>query len=649
KATRALSSTLDLDQILSNILVQLQHVVHYNTASLFLLEGNHLIMKTNAGFADDEKAALKGAKLDTQINIPFKRMAVYPHHPIMIPDAHKEKIFDELIGTKRIRSWIGVPLLYHGEIIGQLSVDNWKPNQYDEDDVNLVTAFAQQATSAIANAHLFSDQKEWANRLLVLNKTLGDVSSVHSIEERLDRIAYGTVGLLGCDMGGVVLYDEQKKEIYMPLDYGYHGIIKGQPIVFRQNIDLPSVQDLFSPNVISSSDSVSNPSLVSILHGIRDAINATNIMISPLSASGRYIGFLYAARNTTHVFSDNEKSLLTIFARHAGIATRNIELRHQDERRAELLELFHQIGVAVQRTSDLERILNIILTGVTAEYGLRFNRAMLLLMDSTRKYLVGCTGIGQTNKLEAEAIWETLEHGEHSFNHYAQEVLEYGVPNWTPIHYLAKNLRIPIKTDSGEIFSRVVMTQQSEIVDPITGTYLIDADFYQSFEPSAFVLVPILVEGKVLGVLVADNKFTGIPIIRKDFDLLATCASQAAMAIERSSLYEQLQHRIAVLHHLQKVAQNISELSDLREALQGIVKAANQVLEADVSYLVPYDKETGELLVELAVSEGDNGSFEHARKFSDRGLTTLVINEQSGLVVISDLTAHPELVSRPPL
>jgi len=641
---QTLSSTLDIDQILASILGRLNRVVSYDTASLFLRQDDKLLLRAQAGFSADEQEALRGANLDAKSNTPFQMMEA-TRRPLIIHDVHQEPVLDPIAGTGKIRSWIGAPLVFHNQVIGQLAVDNWEPNQYDENDASLVMAFAQGAAIALTNANLFAQQKERAGRLFALNQSLIGITSARSREETLDEIAQCVVDLMECDMSGVALYDKERDEIYAVPQAGHRGINAEYARLFRFPIERPGGEVLRSRQILTTIDAEADPDSI-FGHRLTRPIGARGIMAAPLVVGTRLIGILYAATRSPRRFSDDEQSIFSILANQAAIAIRNTELLEQTERRAELLDLFHQISIAGQRTSDLERILNIVLTGVTADYGLRFNRAMLLLMDSEREQLVGYTGIGQTSHVEAETIWGSLSREEHTLDGYVREVLERGVPMWTPIHHLAKNLRIPVKTDSREAFSHVILTKQKLVINPADGKWLIDAEFYRLFDPGTFALVPLVIEGRVIGILVADNKFTGAPFTETDLELLSTCASQAAAAIERSRLHQALQQRIAVLNHLQEVGQYISDLTDLREVLRRIVKAANQVLEADISYLVPYDNEAKELLVDLGVSEGEQNGFEHERKFGQKGLTELVMTEPSGLLVINDVGSRSDISSR---
>ena len=642
QAMQIFSSTLDANNILDTILSQLGSVVTYNTASLFLLEKNVLRLKAHAGFSGEESDTLTNICLDASQNVPFQTMLA-TQQPYIVADAQQEQVLERIIGTGRIRSWIGAPLLFGNRVLGQLAVDNWLPGQYTADDAAVVMAFAQQVAIAIANARLYGQQQERANQLLILNNSLVDFTTAQSMGEVLDKVAQCVIELLHCEIAGVALYDKEKGEVYSLPDHGYLGVSPAYARKFRFHIDTPGGDVLRSRRIHTVEDVTADPDSI-FGEALTKPIGVRGIMAAPMLISERKVGILYAGSREPRQFGDDEQTLLSILAGQAAVAIRNAELFTEKERRAELLELFNQISIASQRTSDLASILNIVLTGVTAEYGLRFNRAILLLVDAARQNLVGYTGIGQTSRAEAQAIWERLH--DESFDQHVHGVLQYGVPEPTSLYYAARNLQIPIKTDSQEVFSHAYVTGKSLIVDPARGEWLIDTNFYRLFEPGTFALVPLSGDGRTIGIMVVDNKFTGGAITPGDLELLGTCASQAAAAIERTELHEAVQNRIRVLHLLQEVGRTISQLSDLRQVLERIAKAANEVLAADISYLTPFDPEKKELLVELGVSAGLADTFTHDRTYSHTGLTTLVMNEPGGLVIIDDISLRPRLSSR---
>ena len=133
-----------------------------------------------------------------------------------------------------------------------------------------------------------------------------------------------------------------------------------------------------------------------------------NVAVVPLRLGERAVGVLSVARRTGRAFRADDLELLTSFAQHVAIAIENARLFREKERLAveELLRLrklsiLSEIGAAMQGTMQVDALLRVVLTGVTYGGGLGFNRAMLLLVDESRRLLVGRMGVGPSSGEEA--------------------------------------------------------------------------------------------------------------------------------------------------------------------------------------------------------------------------------------------------------
>jgi HD-GYP domain-containing protein (c-di-GMP phosphodiesterase class II) len=95
---------------------------------------------------------------------------------ILANDAAQDDRFSgaESIMTMNLRSVMCAPLVYQGEVLGVIYLDNReKPNCFDENDVALLSAMANQSAVAIDNSHLYDDlQKAYHEAILALLNTV---------------------------------------------------------------------------------------------------------------------------------------------------------------------------------------------------------------------------------------------------------------------------------------------------------------------------------------------------------------------------------------------------------------------------------------------------------------------------------------------
>lgn len=172
----ALASARGLEEILQNILEQIRRVLYYDTASLFLLEEEKLVMSVYRGFSPEEEPRLKALELNAATNIPFVLMRE-KHEPVFIVDEAEAHMLDAVVGTERTRSWLGAPLIVRGRIIGQLAIDAHKPNIYGKEQGEILLAFAQNAAILIDNAKL-AEQNERAAMIRERDRLRDDLHDV---------------------------------------------------------------------------------------------------------------------------------------------------------------------------------------------------------------------------------------------------------------------------------------------------------------------------------------------------------------------------------------------------------------------------------------------------------------------------------------
>lgn len=104
-----------------------------------------------------------------------------------------------------------------------------------------------------------------------------------------------------------------------------------------------------------------------------------------------------------------------------------------------------------------------------------------------------------------------------------------------------KNYRIPIsKVDN--VIARVAMTGIPVVVQDVEHSKLnLRNPLIEQFKPKAFILAPLTVRGKVIGVLLADRVDPEATITEGDRDFIVSFANQIAIALENAVLYRKLQ------------------------------------------------------------------------------------------------------------
>jgi signal transduction histidine kinase/ligand-binding sensor domain-containing protein len=163
------TSTLDLDALLSLILDELRKVVDYDVGTIRRLVRGKMELQSYRWLSP--KAGLPSQHLPVA-NIPIIREMVQSQQAILVDDhqfnsrivGDSEQFDTRLTGDvlQASRTLMAVPLVVKDETIGMLVLGHHQPNHWVEETKELVQAVANQAAVAITNAELFEKVEESA-------------------------------------------------------------------------------------------------------------------------------------------------------------------------------------------------------------------------------------------------------------------------------------------------------------------------------------------------------------------------------------------------------------------------------------------------------------------------------------------------------
>jgi len=209
------------------------------------------------------------------------------------------------------------------------------------------------------------------------------------------------------------------------------------------------------------------------------------------------------------------------------------------------LSIILQISEALASTATLDAILKIILTGATANQGLGFNRAFLFLLDTDRKYLRGELAVGPAGPEEAGRIWSRLAQQEKTLKEMLHDYTVSEDNAGFSLSSLISDWRIPL--DDGSFFARALVTGESLHVRRSDHPDPASLEILDRLRTDHLAAAPIISKGGQLGLLAADNQITDRPVDNSKVKLLQALANTAAVAVERSLLYDNLKEHAVEL------------------------------------------------------------------------------------------------------
>lgn len=156
RVASTINTMLDKDRVLDLILEQLAQVMDYENASIMLIEDEMLNSVARRSIHVPE-----GQSLSVQVDkLGHVREVIEERRVVIISDTHDDVRWMHRAGSETIRSWLGIPLIVKDRIIGLLNLSNRVPGYYTERHIQVATAFAAHAATAIENARLYTQAQE---------------------------------------------------------------------------------------------------------------------------------------------------------------------------------------------------------------------------------------------------------------------------------------------------------------------------------------------------------------------------------------------------------------------------------------------------------------------------------------------------------
>jgi len=210
-----------------------------------------------------------------------------------------------------------------------------------------------------------------------------------------------------------------------------------------------------------------------------------------------------------------------------------------DSRNLEI-QFLHEIVTVLQTSLELDEVLSVALTAITAGKGFGMNRAFLLLTDKDRTILKGYMGVGPKDFQEAWEIWEEISRDDLSLREMATQFHQTKFSaEKNKFHDILERLTFPMSNE-GHILVRSLNERRSILVRDALHHPEVDPSLAETIGVDTFLILPLISRNRRIGVILADNFITRKPITQQDMSFMETLTFPVAFAIERASLYERL-------------------------------------------------------------------------------------------------------------
>jgi len=619
-ASVSLTSSLSSDQLIGSLLDQLKPILPFDTATLWLREKDRLTVASTRGFSDvEQRLGLSVAVTDSAL---FKEMA-QSAQPILVKDVREDPRFPPVEAPRL--SWLGIPLISKGELVGAIAVEKWQANYYTREQIQVGLTFASQSAVSLDNSRLYEDSVKRATeldqrsqRLTTVNRFTSALTRSLDTDQILNLTAEELLKGLNARRVSVVTFERGQAywKIATPrIRAKLPRLLPDAPIFSRLRESL---------GIFNTDDVRSEPDLASIIDMLGES--ATALLILPIVSGQTLTALLLAQMSGDARFGINELEVARTITNQATIAMENARLYQSSVRTAERFEVLNETSSLVSASLNPEEVY--ISVHKAAERLMPLDSFAITLLDQ------------ETNEIDPVYLFDK-----------GKRVFAQRVP-------FGKGL-------SSEVIrtGQPVLASSSEQADRL-GTVRAGDD---TEETESIVAVPMIVGAKVLGMLSAQSYQPGV-YSEEDMQILGTLANQAIVAIQNGRLFEETQTLASELEarvvertaQLQREQQNtetllrilteVSSSLDLDRTLNRTLSLLNDTLGAEQGTILLVNPEDN--LLHYRAGYGylsDRSASPNRSGFTlkiGEGLAGWVVKNREA-VLINDLHLDPRWVRNP--
>lgn len=475
--------------------------------------------------------------------------------PRAIDDIRHDMRYREHIGRRsshhKYPSILAIPLKVADRLIGLIYIEHPRPKAFLKPDLELLSAFADQAAVAVDRAQQSQRRIEELERLNDISRSVVRVLDVNQV---LVRILREATRLLDVETGSVLLIEAGTDEL------AFHvSVEEGQPISISQRLKV-------GQGIAGWVAQHGEPLLVRDVRQderwygeVKNSFSTCSALCVPLKINQHILGVLQVLNKKGPLgFTDRDLALLSALAASATVAIENARL-FAEARQARELRALNEMAAVLSSSLELEAVLETGLAEGLAVMGVE--AGMVSLVDPHTGELVVAARQGWRG--EAAPPGARLPAGQ-------------GLPGQV--------------TANGKI----VIVNHGTHPFPAAEENLPD----QAVQATA--LVPMRAGGQVVGVL---SLMSYLPhaFTEEEIDVLSAIGGMFGVAVENARLYEEVRSNLMQLAYFTEVGSALTASLDLEQVLQIIMEGVTSLIGVERVSIFLIDNDTQELVLEYSV------------------------------------------------
>jgi len=307
---RRVASVIDFDELLQKIPELIGRLISFDAFALYLLDDKRGLLTIGYALGYPET---KGFTLRTTDGVVGR--AVTTRQAIVVGDATMDPHFIEVVPG--MASSLTVPLVHKAKPIGALNMLSCERDRFSDREAAILRQFGAHVAAALVNARLFEQQRADAEAFETLSEIGREVAALLDLGELLSRIAQLAKRVIDYRTFGILLLDEQAKELEMTVAVQYdervtlpkvplgEGLV-GYAALHREAVLVPDVSK--------------DPRYIKVVDDVRSEL------VIPMLVKDRCIGVFDLESPELERFTKRDVEILTVLASQAAVAIENARL-----------------------------------------------------------------------------------------------------------------------------------------------------------------------------------------------------------------------------------------------------------------------------------------------------------------------------------
>ncbi len=495
----------------------------------------------------------------------FAKHVIDTREPLLINERMVERAAEfgsSVLQGEDARSALFVPLVVSGTSTGRISLQNLdREHAFSEADARLLATLAGSLSVALENARLFEETRQRNAELALINDVQRGLAENLEMQTMYDLVGERIAEIFDAQTVDIGVVEEAANHIWFPysiergvrlIDHpieimGFRKIAleTREPVVINEDMERRCIE-AGNPVAIAGEPSKSS-------------------VFVPLLVGNRRPGVISLHNlDREHAFSEADVRLLVTLAGSLSVALENARLFEETRQRAAELAIVNGVGQALAEQLDLDLLIE------------RLGDQLRDVFDADLVYIA--------LRDETTDLIEFPYYSENGIRDTERRSIPFGQG----------------------LTSRIVQSRESLLLNRAEAFEELGIEMVGT-PAQSYLGVPILVEGRAIGVISVQSTERAGRFGESDTRLLSTIAANVGAAIQNARLYQETRRRASEMAALAELGREVGALLELDPILGKIAERALELLDADTSAVFLEDS-GGERFVP-AVALGETAEF----------------------------------------